>query len=99
MTGMQDTIRKSKQAQRRHWALTLENEWFLGYLLLFPIFVILVGLISYPFINTIIFSFQNKLLGVRESEWVGLDNYRYLLRNPIFVKTVVNSFVYTILGV
>ncbi|HWP49339.1 MAG TPA: sugar ABC transporter permease [Candidatus Limnocylindrales bacterium] len=83
----------------RLWTQGLENEWLLGYLLLFPIFVILVGLIGYPFISTIIFSFQNKLIGVKESEWVGLDNYRYLLHNPIFLKTVVNSFVYTILGV
>ncbi len=77
----------------------LEQEWILGYLLLLPIVVILAGLISYPFINTIIFSFQNKLLGVQESEWVGLDNYRRLLQSPIFLKTVLNSFIYTILGV
>lgn len=77
----------------------LEQEWILGYLLLLPIVVILAGLISYPFINTIIFSFQNKLLGVQESEWVGLDNYRRLLQSPIFLKTVLNSFSYTILGV
>jgi len=58
-----------------------------------------VSLIGYPFINTILFSFQKKLVGLEATEWVGLDNYKFLLKEWIFQKTVVNSFIYTILGV
>jgi len=90
---------EKRKRSHRGWTQGLENQTLLGYLLLFPIFIILIGLISFPFITTIAFSFQNKLVGVKESEWVGWDNYRELLHNPIFLKTVVNSFVYTLLGV
>jgi multiple sugar transport system permease protein len=70
----------------------------LAYLFLSPIFLVLAGLIAYPFFSAIFLSLQDKMVGA-PGTFVGLQNYVALLRDAIFRKTAVNTFIYTIVGV
>jgi len=70
----------------------------LGYLFLLPAVVVILGLVAYPFLNAIIMTFQAKTAGA-PGRWIGLGNYRELLANEVFLRTVINTFVYTGVGV
>jgi multiple sugar transport system permease protein len=77
---------------------TLLRDRFLGYLFLFPALLVILCLVAYPFVTAIIMTFQSKSAGA-PGRFIGLANYRELLANEVFLRTVVNTFVYTGFGV
>src|SRR5437867_8269175 len=64
-------------------------------LFLLPLFVLVVGLIAYPFYRAIWLSFTDKLVGYPE-RFVGLRNYVYLIHDDTFHEVVRNSLAFTI---
>src|SRR5256712_6641359 len=70
----------------------------LGYLFLLPAMLVIVGLVAYPFASAIVMTFQAKTAGA-PGRFIGLDNYRELLSSEQFLRTVVNTVVYTAVGV
>jgi multiple sugar transport system permease protein len=64
-------------------------------LFLLPLFVLVLGLIVYPFYRAIWLSFTDKLVGYPE-RFVGLKNYLYLLHDDGFHTVVRNSLVFTV---
>jgi multiple sugar transport system permease protein len=66
----------------------------LGYLFLAPALVVVLCLVAYPFINAVLLTFQAKTAGA-PGKWIGLENYRELLNNPVFWRTVWNTIFYT----
>jgi len=64
-------------------------------LFLLPLFVLVVGLIVYPFYRAIWLSFTDKLVGYPE-RFVGLRNYLYLVHDDGFHTVVRNSVVFTV---
>lgn len=69
------------------------------YLYLFPAFVMLIVLIYYPFGTTIVKSFflTNYLGDIRR--YIGLENYQYLLNDPVFIKSIGNTMKFTLIVV
>ena len=76
----------------------LGRDWRIAWLFLLPLVVILVGLVTYPFVAGIVLSLQHKVVG-REATWVGLGNYRELLFGEqyasVFWNSVRVSVIYT----
>ena len=70
----------------------------LGYLFLLPALLIILGLVAYPFVNAVVMTFQTKTAGA-PGRFIGLANYRELLANDVFLRTVWNMLVYTGLAV
>jgi multiple sugar transport system permease protein len=70
----------------------------LGYLFLFPAILVIVGLVAYPFAAAIVMTFQEKTAGA-PGRFIGLDNYRELFNSEQFIRTVMNTVVYTAVGV
>jgi multiple sugar transport system permease protein len=67
----------------------------LGYALIVPLLLVMIGLLIYPVVSALLISFQDKELG-RPGRWVGLDNYADLLfRDRRFRIVARNSFVFT----
>ena len=64
-------------------------------LFLLPLFVLVVGLIIYPFYRAIWLSLTDKLVGYPE-RFVGLRNYAYLAADDTFHQVVRNSLVFTL---
>ena len=67
-------------------------------LFLLPLFVLVLGLIFYPFYRAVWLSFTDKLVGYPE-RFVGLRNYEYLAQDDAFHQVIRNSFVFTVVSV
>jgi ABC-type sugar transport system permease subunit len=70
----------------------------LGYLFLLPALLVILGLVAYPFGSAIVMTFQNKTAGA-PGRFIGLDNYWELLHSQQFLRTVINTVIYTAVGV
>jgi sn-glycerol 3-phosphate transport system permease protein len=62
-----------------------------GWLLLTPAAILLVGFTHYPTVATLIDSFFSTGTAMRPSRFVGADNYRLMVEDPIFWKVLGNN--------
>jgi arabinosaccharide transport system permease protein len=60
-----------------------------------PFLIFFLAFRIWPVINAFILSFQD-VQGIGMSEWTGLSNYAYLLKDPSFVKSMRNTTLYTV---
>lgn len=65
------------------------------YFFLAPALLIIAVFILYPTIAVIYYSFTEYNI-VQPPQWIGLQNYERLWRDPIFWKALTNSFLYLI---
>jgi multiple sugar transport system permease protein len=78
-------------ARLRSW---WEQEHVFGYGLITPALLLLAFLVAYPFAMAVYFSLSDYWVG-SPGGFIGLDNYRAILGNEVFLQTVRNSFVFT----
>jgi len=78
----------------RIWVL-LDREDVLGYVLVAPVILIVLGLNGYPFFLALSLSLTDKEIGF-PGQFVGLNNYIKLLQDGIYLQTVRNTVVFTI---
>ncbi len=62
-----------------------------GWLLLTPAAILLIGFTHYPTVATLIDSFFSTGTAIRPSRFVGADNYRLMIEDPIFWKVLGNN--------
>jgi sn-glycerol 3-phosphate transport system permease protein len=67
-----------------------------GWLLLLPAAVLLVTFTHYPTAATVIQSFFSTAKGERAAEFVGLENYRFMLQDDIFWQVLGNNVVFAL---
>lgn len=79
----------------RVWPRIWRRDTGTALLCLLPLFVLVVGLIVYPFYRAIWLSFTDKLVGYPE-RFVGLRNYLYLIHDDTFHEVIRNSLVFTV---
>lgn len=72
----------SAAAQRRLFA----------YGLVVPALTLLLGLVAYPFLYAVYVAFTSRVVG-NPGEWVGLENFRYLLNTSVFTSAIWNTVV------
>jgi trehalose/maltose transport system permease protein len=78
------------QAQRRRAA----------FLFIAPAIVTLAGLAGWPLTRTIYFAFTDATLATMgQSSFVGLDNFAYLLRDPVWWRAMWNTLVFAVASV
>ncbi len=78
---------------RRLWAW---QSRYSAYLFVLPFVVLFIAFILYPVARSLMLSFYRSA-GVRRSEFVGLENYRFLLFDPQFHLALRNTLLYTVL--
>lgn len=66
----------------------------LAWLFLLPGLLILVIFMAYPFGYGIYISMTDAFVGFPDKNFIWFENYRRLLDDPIFQKTVRNTFIY-----
>jgi ABC-type sugar transport system permease subunit len=88
-------LRPGRLARAREW---WEQEHVFGYGLILPALLLIVGLVAYPFGMAIYFSLSDYWVG-SPGRFIGLQNFRDILGNEIFQRTVYNSFVFTAIAV
>lgn len=72
--------------------LSLWDAKYSGYLYVAPFFVVFAVVGLFPLAYTAYVSLHDWSLIGGQGEYVGLDNYRAVLDNPYFLKSVVNTF-------
>lgn len=70
-----------------------------AYIFLIPAFVILAVFFFIPFYETIKLSFFDYSLDIYNPNYVGFENYLTLIKSPLFIKTILNTFYFLILCV
>jgi multiple sugar transport system permease protein len=72
----------------------LGRDWPIGWLFILPTVALLFGLIGYPFVRALYYSFFN-VVGLRVGDFVGLQNYRNLWSDDFFLRAVVTTVTFT----
>ena len=70
------------------------NRHALGYAFMVPAAVLLIGLLAYPLGLGTWLGFTDAKIG-RPGEWIGLENFAYLLTDSVFLLSVFNTLFYT----
>jgi sn-glycerol 3-phosphate transport system permease protein len=76
--------------------MTRTREWLHAWLLLLPAAVLLVLFTHYPAVANLWHSFYSTPKGGRPPSFVGLDNYRALIDDPIFWQALSNNLWYAV---
>jgi len=76
--------------------MTRTREWLYAWLLLLPAAVLLALFTHYPAIANLWHSFYSTPKGARPPSFVGLDNYRALVDDPIFWQALTNNVWYAL---
>lgn len=71
----------------------------LGWFLVAPALIVVVGMVGYPFLDAIRISFTDRMIGMGPGRWVGLSNYEYILNWPDFRQMVVRTIAITVAAV
>src|SRR4051812_20005910 len=80
------------------WSAALPRSGSFGPLLVVPAAVLLVGLLAYPLGLGVWLGFKDAKIGA-PGTFIGVENYQYLLDDPVFRLTVVNTALYTVVTV
>ena len=67
-----------------------------GVLLILPGLAAFVTIILYPFIDAILMSFTNRSLMFPDYDWVQLENYRKVFKDPYFPKTLLTTGIFVL---
>ncbi len=83
---------------RHRFSRILENPTCLGLLFVAPAELLLLMFLAYPFLLGLWLGFTDTIVG-REGNFIGFENYAYLLTDPTFWLTCFNTFLYTVVAV
>jgi multiple sugar transport system permease protein len=80
------------QAGRMGWLV--DSQKWLGSAMIAPAVVYIIALIGIPFFLAIYYSLSNVTIGSVGMKFVGLDNFRYLLGDHTFLRSLKNTFIF-----
>jgi multiple sugar transport system permease protein len=83
------------QRRLRYWT---DREELLGPLFLFPAVVYIVALVGIPFLIALAYSFSDVTVGNTSLDFVGLQNFRAIIRTPQFIQSLTNTIMFTIVS-
>jgi multiple sugar transport system permease protein len=66
--------------------------------MLAPALVYIILLVGLPFLLALILSVTNSSAGSLDFSFVGLQNFRSVIQNPVFLRAVRNTFVFTLIS-
>jgi multiple sugar transport system permease protein len=70
-----------------------DDKW-LGRLLLAPAILYIAALVGLPFFLALFYSMSNITVGTRELHFVGLANFKDILQDPTFLRSLRNTFIF-----
>ncbi len=76
----------------------IDRGGWLGPVLMVPTAILLGGFLAYPLVLGTWLGFKDTTIGSPGS-FIGLENYQYLLEDPVFRITAFNTFLYTFVTV
>lgn len=93
------TVSKPRQAPLSLRARNLlDNERFLGALLLAPAILYVLALIGGPFLMAVSLSLSDAVSGRSAFSFIGLKNFSDVLQSSLFQRSLFNTFVFTLVS-
>jgi ABC-type sugar transport system permease subunit len=89
----------ARPAQPKRKSSFRQREALLGWLLVTPALLVVLGMVAYPFVEAVRISFTDRMIGRGPGRWVGLENYEYILGWPDFGQMVVRTLAFTVVAV
>jgi multiple sugar transport system permease protein len=86
--------RGARTGRRRRW----RRDRALGAALLSPALLYMALLVGVPLLLAVLLSLTNSTAGSLSFSFVGLANFRSILRSPVFLRSLWNTFVFTIVS-
>jgi lactose/L-arabinose transport system permease protein len=81
--------RPATEVKRKSWFRKLAPYWQ-EYLFISPFFILFAIFFAYPLVWAFVLSFQ-RWDGVTDARWVGLDNYRFVINDPLTGQMFFNA--------
>ncbi len=78
---------------------SLERESVLAPLLLAPVVLYIVLLVGFPFVMAFVYSFSSVTVGNPELDLIGLANFRDVVADPIFHRSLLNTCIFTFVSI
>ena len=78
-------------------ARVFDNRHFLGLLFMLPAAALLIVFLTYPLGLGVFLGFTDAKVG-RPGEWIGIENYDFLVTDSVFRLAVWNTFLYTFIA-
>ena len=75
--------------------MTRRQRW-LGPAMFMPAILYIVALVGVPFVMAFVYSLSDIKVGSAGYHFVGLQNFTSVLQNPTFLRSLKNSFIFTI---
>ena len=66
--------------------------------MLAPALVYIMLLVGLPFLLALVLSVTNSSAGSLDFSFVGLQNFRSVIRSPVFLRALRNTFVFTLVS-
>jgi multiple sugar transport system permease protein len=83
-------------SRKRRWSPQRRRETLWAYAFLSPAFFFLLALVMFPILFAFWISLHDWSLIPREFPFIGIENYREAFTDPLTLKSLRNTFVYTI---
>ena len=74
-----------------------DNRNVLGLLFMLPAGALLLFFLTYPLGLGVWLGFTDAKIG-RVGEWIGIENYEFLVTDSVFRLSVYNTFLYTVVA-
>jgi len=78
-------------------ARLFDNQKFLGFLFMLPAAALLLVFLTYPLGLGTFLGFTDAKVG-RPGQWIGIENFEFLLTDSVFRLSVWNTFLYTVIA-
>src|SRR5262249_50941002 len=85
-------------SRRRRLRYVTERRGVLATLLISPAVIFIGALVGAPLVLAVYLSFTDATAGSLSGPWVGLDNFRHELNDPIFVDAIWHTFLFTVIS-
>lgn len=95
--GATSTMQTSEKESSRPNRLSLkDNEARLASLMIAPAIIYIGCMVGFPFILAILYSLSDATTGDPSLHFVGLQNFKEILKDPVFRKSLANTFIFTL---
>jgi len=85
-------------SRRRRLRYVTERRGFLATLLVSPAVLLIAALVGVPLVLAAYLSFTDAQAGSLTGRWIGLDNFRRALHDPIFRGALWHTFLFTVIS-
>lgn len=91
MNAIESTARDKR---RRFW----DTRRILAPLMISPAIIYITALVGFPFVLAILYSLSSATIGNPTIHFIGLENFRNIIHDPIFIRALENTFLFTFIS-